>query len=241
MSFVTLLTSGRSRPELGRYIREIVYGGNDGIVTTFAVVAGTVGANLPDSIIIVLGLANLFADGLSMATGAYLSEKSDIAQKQRTRTEEGVRLRTDRAAQEAVVRDHLEKQGFHGADLASATTPVMADEKAAIDTVMLAKHGHTSDEDSSPLTDGVMTFCSFVLFGAIPLLPYFFTVSENRRFGVAVIGTFVALALLGGARSFVTREKPWRGPLEIVFVGVLGAIVAYLIGYAFKAAFAVGL
>lgn len=241
MNFVSLLLSGRSRPELGRYIREIVYGGNDGIVTTFAVVAGTVGANLPHSIIVVLGLANLFADGLSMATGAYLSEKSDIAQKQRTRAEEESRLHTDRAEQEAIVRAHLERQGFHSAELTSATQTVMADDEAAIDVVMLAKHGHTSDDDSNPLADGLMTFCSFVFFGAIPLLPYFFSISDNRRFGVAVAGTFVALALLGGARSYVTREKPWRGPLEIVFVGALGAIVAYLIGFAFKAAFAVEL
>ena len=62
----------------GDYIRDIVLSANDGIVTTFAVVAGSLGASLPPSIVIILGLANLFADGLSMSTGAYLGIKSEI-------------------------------------------------------------------------------------------------------------------------------------------------------------------
>lgn len=241
MSITKLLATRGGTEKLGPYIREIVYGGNDGIVTTFAVVAGTVGANLPHSIIIVLGLANLFADGLSMATGAYLSEKSDIAQKRRLRREEAELLVSNFKTQEAVVSRHLAGQGFAGADLKKATSVVMSDESAALDTIMLAKHGHAGDEGSSPLADGLMTLCSFVFFGAIPLLPYFFAVGEEQRFHVAIAGTFAALALLGAARSIVTREKLYRGPLEIVFVGALGALVAYLIGYAFKAAFQVSL
>jgi len=60
------------------YIRDIVLSANDGIVTTFAVVAGSLGASLSPSVVIILGLANLFADGLSMSTGAYLGVKSEI-------------------------------------------------------------------------------------------------------------------------------------------------------------------
>src|SRR5690554_2772618 len=62
---------------LQEYLREFVYGGIDGAVTTFAVVAGSVGAGLDSSIIIILGFANLLADGFSMSIGAYLSSKSE--------------------------------------------------------------------------------------------------------------------------------------------------------------------
>jgi VIT1/CCC1 family predicted Fe2+/Mn2+ transporter len=61
----------------GKYLREIVYGGLDGTVTTFAVMAGATGANLPSKVIIILGLANLFADGFSMAMGSYMGERSE--------------------------------------------------------------------------------------------------------------------------------------------------------------------
>lgn len=58
-------------------LREFVYGGMDGAVTTFAVVTGAAGANLSSQIILILGFANVLADGFSMAVGSYLSEKSD--------------------------------------------------------------------------------------------------------------------------------------------------------------------
>lgn len=58
-------------------LREFVYGGMDGAVTTFAVVTGAAGANLDVRVILILGYANVFADGFSMAVGSYLSEKSD--------------------------------------------------------------------------------------------------------------------------------------------------------------------
>lgn len=68
----------KQQPFLERYLPELVYGGFDGCITTFAVVAGSVGANLESSIIIVLGLANLLADGFAMSIGAYLSTKATV-------------------------------------------------------------------------------------------------------------------------------------------------------------------
>lgn len=59
------------------FLKAAVYGANDGIVTTFAVVAGVAGAGLPASTILILGIANLFADGFSMGVGDYLGEKSE--------------------------------------------------------------------------------------------------------------------------------------------------------------------
>jgi len=61
----------------GQYIKSFVYGGLDGIVTTFAVVAGVAGANLSASVVLILGVANLIADGISMAFGDFLSTKAE--------------------------------------------------------------------------------------------------------------------------------------------------------------------
>lgn len=219
---------------LGAYIREIVYGGNDGIVTTFAVVAGTVGADLPHSIVIILGLANLLADGLSMATGAYLSEKSDQAQWRRIRAEEMREIAEIPDIERAEVREYFASLGFAGADLERAVQIVTADKERWVDVMMIAEHEHAGSEDSKPLLDGVMTFLSFVAFGSIPLLPYFLAVPDEDRFAVAIAGTAAALVLLGIARSYVTKEKLYRGPFEIVLVGALGALVAYGVGVFLK-------
>lgn len=219
---------------LGTYIREIVYGGNDGIVTTFAVVAGTVGADLPYKIIIILGLANLLADGLSMATGAYLSEKSEQAQWKRIRDEEMKEIESIPDMERAEVSEYFVKLGFKGADLERAVQIVTSDKDRWADVMMVAEHGYAGNEDSKPLLDGVMTFLSFGFFGAIPLLPYFFHVPDGQRFTVAIVGTAIALALLGGARSYITKEKLYKGPLEILLVGALGAMVAYAVGVFLK-------
>ena len=64
--------------DTGKYLAEVVYGANDGIVTTFAVVAGVAGAALNPSIVLVLGAANLFADGFSMGMSNYLSRRSEM-------------------------------------------------------------------------------------------------------------------------------------------------------------------
>lgn len=71
---------GRPASGVGHYLREIVYGANDGIITTFAVVAGVTGADLSPLVALILGLANLFGDGVSMGAGNYLSLKSELEQ-----------------------------------------------------------------------------------------------------------------------------------------------------------------
>lgn len=68
----------------GRYLAEVIYGANDGIVTTFAVVSGVAGAALNPSIVLILGAANLFADGFSMGMSNYLSEQSERAYREAT-------------------------------------------------------------------------------------------------------------------------------------------------------------
>ena len=62
---------------LKKYLPQFVYGGIDGIVTTFAVVSGSAGASLSPKVVLILGFANLFADGFSMSVGAFMAEKSN--------------------------------------------------------------------------------------------------------------------------------------------------------------------
>jgi VIT1/CCC1 family predicted Fe2+/Mn2+ transporter len=72
--------TGRPRTGIGHYLRDLVYGALDGVITTMAVVAGTAGATLPPRVGIILGLANLVADGISMGASNYLGLKSELEQ-----------------------------------------------------------------------------------------------------------------------------------------------------------------
>ncbi|MDA0375738.1 MAG: VIT1/CCC1 transporter family protein [bacterium] len=219
---------------LGPFIQDVVYGGNDGIVTTFAVVAGTVGADMPHYIVIVLGIANLIADGTSMATGAFLSLKSERDQYHRIRKEELEEIEKIPEIEREEIVIALEKKGFTGEDLERATSVIISDKDVWADTMMLDEHGLTLESTENPLLHGCMTFVSFVLFGAIPLIPYLIGIERSNRFTFAIWSTLAALIVLGLTRSIVTRERLLRGPIEIVSVGAIGAIFAYGIGVLLK-------
>ena len=219
---------------LGPFIQDVVYGGNDGIVTTFAVVAGTVGADLPHYIVIILGLANLLADGTSMATGAYLSLKSERDQYIRIRKEELDEIKDIPEIEKEEIRIAYEEKGFSGDDLDRVVDVISSDEDVWADTMMLEEHGLTLESTEKPLLHGAMTFVAFAIFGAVPLLPYLFSIERDLRFTVAIWSTAAALFILGLTRSIVTRERLFRGPIEIMSVGALGAVVAYVIGMVLK-------
>src|SRR3989338_4819818 len=226
---------------LGSVIQDIVYGGNDGIVTTFAVVAGTMGAGLPRYIVIILGLANLLADCISMATGAYLSMRSERDQFKRIRREELEEIEDHPDLEREEICEFFGKIGFAGEDLERVTAVITRDKAVWADTMMHAEHGLTEESTKQPVLHALTTFLSFQLFGVIPLLPYLFTILPEQRFSVAVISTGIALALLGLTKSWVTRENLLRGAIEIVSVGAAGALVAYGIGVLLKSTVGVAL
>ncbi len=216
--------------QLGPYIQDIVYGGNDGIVTTFAIVAGTVGAGMPHYVIIILGLANLLADGFSMGTGNYLSIKSERDQYKRLRKEEEEEIHDDPAMEQAEIRHFLELKGLTGKPLDCAVEAITSNKKAWLDLMMAEEHQMTDDQSKRPTLHGLMTFIAFGIFGSIPLLPYLLGIQETSRFTVAIFSTCVALVVLGLTRSYITQERWFRGSIEIVTIGSMGALLAYGIG-----------
>ncbi|MBM3227475.1 hypothetical protein FJZ27_01260 [Candidatus Peribacteria bacterium] len=226
---------------LGSVIQDIVYGGNDGIVTTFAIVAGTVGSGLPRYVAIILGLGNLLADGISMATGAYLSMRSERDQYRRIRDEELEEIRTHPDLEREEVREYLQSLGLKGHTLHNATKAVTSDPAVWADTMMRAEHDLSLSSTDRPILHAFTTFLSFQIFGAIPLIPYIVPVAADNRFRIAIASAAIALVALGLTKSWVIREKLWRGCIEITAVGAAGAVVAYGIGAALKSAIGVAL
>jgi VIT1/CCC1 family predicted Fe2+/Mn2+ transporter len=215
--------------QFGPYIHDIVYGANDGIITTFAVVAGTVGADLPGVIIIILGIANLLADGVSMAAGAYLSLKSARDHYEQIRAEEAMEVRTHPELEREEVRQALQAKGFAGEDLKRALCVLTAKEDLWVDTMMVEEHGLVRTTSENPLRHGLATLLSFVLFGSIPLLPYA-TLKNGGSFAIAIASTALALFLLGLTRSRVTRQRPIRGVIEVLTMGLVSGGIAYGVG-----------
>ncbi len=218
----------------GPYIHDIVYGANDGIVTTFAIVSGVNGAELSASVVVVLGLANVLADGLSMGLGNFLSSRSKRDNYHRILKEEYQEIEEIPEIEREEIREIYRAKGFQGADLEAVTRVITSDKKVWVDTMMIEENGLTPTENDNAALHGLVTFTAFVIFGMIPVSPYILPISPESRFVVTIVATGIALLLVGLLRSAVTRERIFRGPLEILFIGAVCATVAYFVGAALR-------
>lgn len=219
--------------ESGKYIGDMVYGALDGIITTFAVVAGAAGAALSMGIVLILGFANLLADGLSMGVGNYLSTKSEeeYAEKEREREEWEVDNVPEGEREE--IRVILKDWGFKGKGLTRATKIITSDRKLWVDMMMKEELG-IIEEKKDAVKTGAVTFLAFLIFGLIPLCSYLFTMAVpgfgGNEFGLAVGLTLVSTFVLGSLRCLVIQKEWWKAGLEMLLLGGGTALVAYFIG-----------
>lgn len=219
--------------EKSQYIGELVYGGLDGIITTFAVVSGVAGAKLDASVILILGLANLFADGFSMATGAYLSSKSEQEYYNKEREREKWEVDHFPEGEKQELFELYKSQGYSTDDASKMVEIKSRDKERWVDAMMVEELGLLKDE-RNPLLNGVATLLSFIVAGSVPLFIYlyglFFPVSYQTAFPISIGLSALALFGLGVAKVAVTHQNPLRSGLEMLLVGGLAAGVAYLVG-----------
>lgn len=216
----------KSNPNIGSYLGDAVYGALDGTVTTFAVMAGAVGANLSTPIIIILGLANLFADGFSMAVGSFLSEKSKQQYLSKSKKDAVKTIAANHGDAESELREIYEKKGFHDKDLSRAVNIIKSRKKTFINEILYAEG--MSDHSPTPIITSIVTFIAFIFVGITPLLPLLFL--SNVGFWQILVFVAVILFIVGSLRSKVTDISWWRGGLEIMVAGIGASLIAFFIG-----------
>ena len=214
------------------YLGEFVYGGIDGCVTTFAVVAGSVGAGLSSTVIIILGFANLLADGFAMSIGAYLSSKSERANYKKHKQIEYWEIEHMPDIEREEIREIYKAKGFEGNILEEIVKTITADKDRWVD-VMMKEELEMIEENRSPFFIGAVTYVSFILVGLIPLLIYVWdylgSVNGNLFIWSSVL-TAMGFIIIGVLKTYVTQTKVWRGVLETLILGAIAALVAYFVG-----------
>lgn len=217
------------------FLKPIVFGGNDGIITTFAIVAGFAGARAEGAAelgvlaVLVFGLANLFADAVSMGLGEFLSGRSqrDLFHAERRRELRRIRELPDEPARVALI---LKDRGLDASSASQAAEILVRSPELVADLTMTYQLNMADPRSANPAADGLITFFSFVVLGGVPLLPYFLLAPTETTFRLSVLATFAALALLGLLRWSATGERLARSVAETVLVGGICALVAYLVG-----------
>ncbi len=218
------------RTESGGFLRNVVYGFNDGLTANFGLVAGVIGASASSAhhTVIVAGVAGLIADALSMGSSGYLAAKSE----QEVYANEIAMERDEIALMPEIERDELaliyEAKGMAPESARALATEVMGDPERMLDEQVQHELG-ISDPHMSPLREAWITGLATAIGALIPVFPFFIWTG-----GTAIIVAFVtAMAshwIVGAARSVFTGRSVFRSGLDMFVVGLGVAIVGYYVG-----------
>jgi vacuolar iron transporter family protein len=216
------------------YLGDFVLGAIDGTVTTFAVIAGVAGAQLPNQVAIILGLANLFADGFSMAVSNFLGARAEKQVVDRVRRHEERHIESIPEGEREEIRQIFAAKGFSGALLEQIVDVITQDRKRWVDTMITEEFGLPL-ERPSPWRAGASTFVAFVCSGFLPLIP--FTVplglAANELFRTSAVLTAVTFFLIGAAKGRVVHRSVFWSGLETLVVGTIAAGLAFVVGNLF--------
>ena len=218
-------------------IEDFVYGGTDGVITTFAIVAGAFGASLSISVILILGFANLLADGFSMSIGNYLSRRTNIEYIEKERRKEEWSIDNLSEEEKEEIRKIYKNKGVEGDLLEDLVRVITSKRKIWVDTMMKEELG-LIDDKKEPKDTAFTTFVAFNLLGLIPLSPFIIIyiigitfISSYNAFILSSIFTAISFFLIGIIKGRIVKISFIKSGLHTLAIGGIASIVAYTIGY----------
>jgi vacuolar iron transporter family protein len=221
-------------------ISDAVLGGIDGCVTTFAVVSGVVGAGLPPSIALVLGFANLMADGFSMAVSNYESIRASEDYIHSIRVTEQQHIDRVPAGEREEIRQIFKEKGFSGDMLEKIVETITADMSLWIDTMLTEEHG-VQKTGRDPVKAALTTFVSFIVVGAAPLIPFMVpAVERDLQFILSAFLAGIMFFTIGALKSRIFSRPVLRSGLSTLLTGGGAAALAFVVGYLLREIFGIG-
>jgi len=225
-----------------KYIKNIIYGGIDGIITTFSIIAASYGAGFEIKYIITMGVANLIADGFSMGMGDYISsffENQYILSEKKKEEEEYI---NNNLYEIGEMNELYIKEGFDPDDANSLVTMLISKEKYKpifIKNMVLMELGLNIPEDNYKQVikkEALITFMSFIGFGFVPILFYiiFYYSDYDSYKNIFIINCFItstAMFGLGVYQAKITKQNIYKGGIVLTINGVIAASLAFIIGY----------
>jgi vacuolar iron transporter family protein len=213
------------------YLRDLIYGGIDGSVTTFAIVTGVVGAHLSPAIILILGFANLLADGFSMAASNFLGTRAEHDDIKHIEAIEQRHIDVAPEGEREEVRQIFARKGFKGDDLDRVVEMITADRHRWVRTMLTEEYG-LPQKVRSPWLAAMSTFGAFVVCGLVPLVPFLLGASEALWFSILLTGA--TFFIIGSVKSRWSTVSWWRSGLSTLLVGGSAASLAYAVGIALR-------
>jgi len=225
------------------HVGDFVLGAVDGTVTTFAIVSGVAGANLQGGAIsgvliaFILGVANVLADGFSMAVSNYLKAQADTQVVDRFRRLEEMHIDRIPEREREEIRQIFAAKGFEAEVLEEIVNVITQDRKNWVDTMLTEEWGLQLDTPA-PLKSGLVTFSAFLLAGMVPLVPLLLvfagTLSDRQIFLASAVATGFTFFITGMFRGRVVGQPMLRSAIETLLMGGAAAGLAFFVGAILK-------
>jgi VIT1/CCC1 family predicted Fe2+/Mn2+ transporter len=216
--------SGKGR---GSYLRDAILGGIDGAVTTFAVIAGSLGGGFSREVALTLGLANLIADGFSMAVSNYQGVRSRQEEIEYARQAEIRQIRVFPEGERAEIRQIFERKGFTGDVLDTIVETLTRDCSSWVDTMMCEELG-IGRNLLDPMRSALATFFAFIIVGLLPLSPFLlYGVSLKTGFILSIVLTAATFFVIGAVKGFIVHKSILWSGLGTFLTGAAAAFLAF--------------
>jgi len=224
--------------EAGEFISSIVFGGLDGIITTFAIVSAATASHLTHAVILIVGFANLLGDAVGMAVGDYVSTKAEmdhvIAERKREQWEMDNCLEEEKREMITI----YQQKGLSPEEALEVVNLLLENPKVFLDTMMVEELGLLQEDgDSSPLKGAAITFGAFMAFGGLPMLAFLFAGDYSQRgafdlvYGMSIVLFGIALFALGAVKGYISRKRWYISGLTMLLNGSVTTGASYAIGY----------
>ncbi len=212
------------------YIADAILGGMDGCVTTFAIVSGSIGAGFGGVVAVVLGIANLLADGFSMAVSNYEANRAEQERRQSLRDTEAAHIAQVPEGEREEIRQIFRAKGFDGDMLETVVETITSDERVWLDTMMTEEHGIGTAEPR-PLASAAATMAAFITVGAVPLTPFLVPgLGPDATFATSAGLAATMFMAVGALKSRNLGQPRLRGGIRTLLTGSAAATIAYAVG-----------
>ena len=215
---------------LGR-LREVVFGAQDGILSTVALVTA-VAVGIPaggTSTVLVAGLAAAMAGMISMATGAYLGSRAEQDVRRSEIAREAQELEENPAEELAELVVIFQREGKSFEEARALADEISQDKELWLNTLVEKELGISAEDTTNPIKDGLVMGTSFVLAALIPIVPYLF-LDVGLAIGISVAGALTGLFVLGMGKGRLVQRSPVLQGLEIVGIGAISAGLGFALG-----------
>ncbi len=219
-----------AEPYQADYTGDAVLGAIDGTVTTFAVISGVAGAGLPAAAALILGVANVVADGFSMGVSNFQATVSDREHLEQIRAEEQRHIDHAPEGEREEIRQIFAAKGFEQPLLDEVVDVICADRETWVDTMIREEYGMTT-ETRRPIHAAWITFGAFCIAGSIPLIPYIFVdLDPDGLYAASAVLAGIVFAIIGWLRGRVFDRNPWKSAAGTLALGAGASAIAYGLG-----------